>query len=452
MRRLFTCLAVFLVLAAWVRPGWSEDRALLIGVGRYQVSQADLPGIDNDLRMMVQVVRLLGFEPAQTKVLRDDQATLAGIRGAFSGWLGEGAGPSDRVLIYFTGHGSQIPDQNGDEADQADEVLLPHDFQVQGGTLANTWVDDEFGQMLARLKAGEIFVIIDACHSGTATKALSLLPDEAEKFFEYRGMPRAKGVFTEESGKGSDQYVALSASADNQKAVATIRGSLFTAATWQTVKTCARQCRDLTLAELQGWTSKIIHLSVADPARAHDPQLTGNLALADRPFKVCQAGTGPPAQTGELWTKLEGLVAEAGYQVAAEINQPSFRVGDTLTISCQVDRPGYLNVVSIGPGEDQATVLFPNKFHPANMLTSGGRLSIPGPGDSFVLRAREPRGRFLVVVLHSQRPVNFYTDGSGKADDQFSTLSVNSYRGFQVEAKPGSTTGYGAAKVVTSIE
>src|SRR5262249_26655518 len=106
------------------------------------------------------------------------------------------------VIIYFSGHGIQIDDDNGDEADGQDEVLAPHDL-VTGDILielvkkaargepvdrrVKDWIalvkqegpkagnalirrtgvsDDEFGHWLQKLDGRQVIVILDICHSG----------------------------------------------------------------------------------------------------------------------------------------------------------------------------------------------------------------------------------------------------------------------------------------------
>lgn len=93
----------------------AENRALIIGVGKYSIENASLPGIGQDVENMVKIARQIGFSENQIKVLRDENATLANIENALTTWLIQGVKPSDRVLIYFSGHASYIPDENGDE-------------------------------------------------------------------------------------------------------------------------------------------------------------------------------------------------------------------------------------------------------------------------------------------------------------------------------------------------
>jgi uncharacterized caspase-like protein len=179
MRRLLA----FLLLALCAVAAQAEDRALLIGVGQYREPGmgADLPGIELDLGVMQEVAESLGFKPAATKVLLNQQATLAAVRQALQQWLVEGTTPGDRVLLYYSGHGTQLPDEDGDEDDGLDEAWTLHDMAPARrhgrATLDGVLLDDELAETLARIPSQQVLVLVDACHSGTSTRAgLGVLP------------------------------------------------------------------------------------------------------------------------------------------------------------------------------------------------------------------------------------------------------------------------------------
>jgi len=160
MRTIFLMIVAFMLLI----PGFAEaeNRALIIGVGKYRIENASLPGIEQDVENMVKIAQQIGFTGNQIKVLRDADATLVNIENAINTWLIQGVKPSDRVLMYFSGHGSYIPDENGDEDDETDEVLLPYDTEQTEKGLKNALVDDRFGELLAKIPSKEVFVLIDA--------------------------------------------------------------------------------------------------------------------------------------------------------------------------------------------------------------------------------------------------------------------------------------------------
>lgn len=96
------------------------------------------------------------------------------------GGLARKARAGDQVLIYFSGHGSQQPDTATsaaglDEADGLDEIILPSDigpWEDSVGAVRNAISDDEIGRAVdaIRRKGAFVWLVIDACHSGTALR------------------------------------------------------------------------------------------------------------------------------------------------------------------------------------------------------------------------------------------------------------------------------------------
>jgi hypothetical protein len=66
------------------------------------------------------------------------------------------------LFLNFSGHGTQIRDVDGDEADGFDEALCPCDFESAG-----VIVDDDLSQWLEILPPHQLFAVCDCCHSGT---------------------------------------------------------------------------------------------------------------------------------------------------------------------------------------------------------------------------------------------------------------------------------------------
>ncbi len=280
-----TCLVLLLVGASWAG---AENRALIVGVGQYRQPGANLPGIEKDVALMTEAARRMGFADSQIKVLMDADATLENIDHAFATWLVDGVTAKDRVLFYFSGHGSFIPDTSGDEADGTDEVLLPHDFRVGRGTLENTLVDDDLGVMLDRIPTRNVYVFLDACHSGTATRGLGD-GEYVAKSFDYPGMPVPKPVagatrgLTPMRDATAETHVVLTAATEQERAQASKRGSLFTLAVLDAVSRAAEESRPLTPKDVRESADKFISTVLAiRPALIHHPTAYGDSALLSK--------------------------------------------------------------------------------------------------------------------------------------------------------------------------
>ena len=224
--QLLRALAVLLALAPRGLPG-QELHGLFIGINDYVeyegVDGGDLQGAEGDALLMRQTMQeRWGLDPANTKTLLSREATKSEIQDAISGWLAGRVEPGDLAIVYFAGHGAQAFDLDGDEPDGLDETLAPAD--VLPLSSANDIRDDEFRLWLATLSA-DVVVILDSCHSGTATRGGEMraraldrpLPSEGGREPErVRQRPDAESM-TDPSGQPT--IVELAAAAPNQSAM-----------------------------------------------------------------------------------------------------------------------------------------------------------------------------------------------------------------------------------------
>ena len=83
-------------------------------------------------------------------------------------WMRKGVEAGDRVILYYSGHGSFTPDLDGDEPDGVDEVLVTHDVRrvTLNGKRALTGVvtDDRLASLVAAIPSDNVLIIVDACH------------------------------------------------------------------------------------------------------------------------------------------------------------------------------------------------------------------------------------------------------------------------------------------------
>lgn len=183
-----------------------ENYALLIGANEYAslAPQYWLKGPSNDVKLVASYLKTAApvpFEAQNIAVLSDGiegatRPTLGAIRAAFADLTAK-VQPGDFIYLHFSGHGTQAPAQNPeDELDGLDEMFLPVDigpWSDSTGTVENGLVDDEIGQMLdgLRAKGADVWVVFDACHSGTATRSA---PSGDEEVRTRQLAPEALGV------------------------------------------------------------------------------------------------------------------------------------------------------------------------------------------------------------------------------------------------------------------
>jgi len=130
-----------------------------VSPGHYGGWTGDLAACEFDAKDMaalaagrgMKVTRLLTKEATRAKV-------LAALRAAAK-TLAKG----DFFFLTYSGHGGQVPDVSGEEADKLDETWCLYDGQL---------IDDELYLELGKFVAGvRILVLSDSCHSGTVVRA-----------------------------------------------------------------------------------------------------------------------------------------------------------------------------------------------------------------------------------------------------------------------------------------
>ncbi len=183
-------LIAVLLAALWAPVGArAELHALVVGVSDYEWLDADLRGPANDVRLVSEMLLKRGAKPENIAVLAapdvrlDPRLAVAGLprrQAILSGLaaLSQTAQPGDTVFFYFSGHGSQAPDRNGDESGGYDEILLPADAKGWKGAIGaveNAIVDDEFSAALSQILARDVRVIavLDACHAATGFRGVA---------------------------------------------------------------------------------------------------------------------------------------------------------------------------------------------------------------------------------------------------------------------------------------
>lgn len=148
-------------------------RSLHIGINDYPGTDSDLHGCVNDAQDWSDQLAARG---AITFRLFDSGATYEGITSEIERVLG-GATAGDTVVITYSGHGTWMPDTNGDEVDGRDEALVPHDIMNSGPILD----DDLFVLLSGRPTDAGVVFISDSCHSGTVARLMAPLNPRGTK-------------------------------------------------------------------------------------------------------------------------------------------------------------------------------------------------------------------------------------------------------------------------------
>ncbi|MGH6622424.1 MAG: caspase family protein, partial [Burkholderiaceae bacterium] len=271
---------------------------VLIGVNRYRMPGADLRGCVSDVQNMQRLLtQQFGFAAGDITALTDFDATKKAIETSVRKLIAGGR-KGDVLLVHFSGHGSNVPDDDGDEADGRDEILCPADLDWKD-PLRDDWLRTTFDG----LKAGvSLTVVTDCCHSGTITRAV--LPPDAPVLSRYlpnpldllavesgralRGKPRGGLRMSAPSTRKTRDIVAVDlpevlitgCRADQTSADAAIAGGYHGALTYNLVASLVEAKGKLSYRELHERAADRLKRGRFDQV----PQLEGAKARLDQPF------------------------------------------------------------------------------------------------------------------------------------------------------------------------
>jgi len=150
------------------------SKVLLCGINTYP-NNSTLNGCVNDVIIMRELLLFkYKYQAQNLRLITDNRATKQNIIDRLK-WLVTDAKDNDKLVFYYSGHGSRIVNRNYEEdyePDGYDECLVPVDYNIAGMI-----VDDELSEIFKKLNPKATLVcIFDCCHSGTMTRNLNTLP------------------------------------------------------------------------------------------------------------------------------------------------------------------------------------------------------------------------------------------------------------------------------------
>jgi hypothetical protein len=217
---------------------------LQVGIGKYQHTPtwAELRGSITDVMEMRKVLEGERWKipPANIVTLTDAEGTKQNIFEKFQSHLIANAEKQFQktknrregaiILFEFSGHGSQVPDLDGDEKDDGkDETLVTVDSQDAPGKNFDI-TDDEIYALTSRLRAftDNIVYIFDSCHSGSGTRDaqdVRRLPEKKNPVVPIPGIiqsTRSGEIKPEDTAGGvlppGDDYIVITAAQANELA------------------------------------------------------------------------------------------------------------------------------------------------------------------------------------------------------------------------------------------
>lgn len=175
--RLYLILVALLLFSA---ANAQRKRAFLVGISHYDTALTsyqwnNINGVE-DVNLLSPILKNQGFV---ITTLLDDQATFDNIVSQIAKFTNK-TKKGDIVYLHFSAHGQPVEDLNGDEEDGWDESIVPIDaYKIYKKGFyegQKHLTDDLLNKYVKKLRerigpSGFLYVVIDACHAGTASRA-----------------------------------------------------------------------------------------------------------------------------------------------------------------------------------------------------------------------------------------------------------------------------------------
>ena len=153
-------------------------KAVLCGINSY--ASAPLKGCVNDAHNVRNLlISNFGFRPEEIHTLEDEQVVKTELLAQWD-WLTSGARAGDVLVFHFSGHGSYVPDESGEEPDMRDEITCLQDMDFNDP--ATYLTDDEWYELAQRVDpAVQLIILKDTCHSGGSARFIAVRSEDGQE-------------------------------------------------------------------------------------------------------------------------------------------------------------------------------------------------------------------------------------------------------------------------------
>ena len=178
MRRVLLIISLFCLTA--IAGNAQRKRAFMVGISHYDTALTgyqwnNINGVE-DINLLSPILKKQGCD---LTTLLDEEATYENITRQLTTFTNK-TKKGDIVYLHFSTHGQPVEDLNGDEDDGWDEAIVPIDaykLYKKGVYEGNKHLtDDQLNKYVKKLREkigpkGFLYVVIDACHAGTSSRA-----------------------------------------------------------------------------------------------------------------------------------------------------------------------------------------------------------------------------------------------------------------------------------------
>jgi Caspase domain len=395
------CLGIGLAL--FVFNTYAADRVLIMAISEYkqggQVVLA-LPGVSFDISNAKKIAAKLGFDNRNVTVLQDDDLRLDNFIGNFQKFT-QSVNNSDRVFVYFTGHGARVADQN-----KCVEGLIPSDSR---GDLSKSNIisTDVVLDLLSSLKnkAREVTTLFDTCHAGGVIKANSRtlsaaarnssewvvkgvthaafvnpIACEVQTNYLTRGVEKVKN--TAGFNEAHKNYTYIAAAKDTEGAIASSKGSVATnvilgclndgvsvsgtgSATVQDLLTCAQQEVNKQMPKIKAHNSNWLGMTLTAQGNTDRPLWGISTKLTAQHLHQPQNNSSITLPKTEKFSKalmaIRQLEADADKRWGLQVNNipKELPLGASFKIPYSAAQGGYFYLFGASSDGLQAEMIYP---------------------------------------------------------------------------------------------
>jgi len=383
MIKKLTTLSMALLFPVMASAYTPHKEALLVGISQYKGGES-LPGIGRDINQMKELLESRGFH---VKILFNEQATLSNVVNSLNSY--RHLSSNDTFLFYDSTHGTQVPDLNGDEADNLDEAFVLYDAYNSSNNISDNsglLIDDQMDRILASIPAKKV-MIADACHSGTIYKSFSRNAKtksvKVSSKFKFVNKEMVLGKISKPKN-----LVTFSAARDNEKSIATSSGSLFTEAIYDAWS----DNPNISFKEMKVATTQHIK-DICQNSRdmvAYSPNLySTNRRFVNEPindFLQVNIRISPKKYLVEEY--LDGLITQGRVGNLGLNSKDFYNKGEPINFNINtLGKQGHLYILTSKESENEIDVLYPNPYYQNAKEQWRGKFSFPSASKPFAFKA-----------------------------------------------------------------
>jgi hypothetical protein len=211
--------------------------AVAAGTGKLQFCNRDAQ------RFVDTMIARMNVAESNVRMILGAEATYDGFAAGLE-WLASKTQPEDSAIIFFSGHGTSVPDQPPlDEPDGRDEAFVVYHVldrridYLEAIRRKIIMLDDDFNRRVKRIPARKKVLVADCCHSGSIHKSFEdSTGTVVAKYYAFDDPVTGKEMLMEgakaiPTNYGNDNEAILAACRDDQQAYelgGEIKSGLFT--------------------------------------------------------------------------------------------------------------------------------------------------------------------------------------------------------------------------------